>query len=33
VVLRGEDLSSYGQFVRAENEEDVERKMLELIYL
>jgi hypothetical protein len=33
VVLRGEDLSNYSQFVRADNEEDVERKMLELIYL
>jgi hypothetical protein len=33
VVLKGEDLSNYGQFIRADNEEDVERKILELIYL
>lgn len=33
VVLKGEDLSSYSQFIRADNEEDVERKILELIYM
>lgn len=33
VVLRGEDVSNPTQFIRADNEEDVERKILELIYL
>lgn len=33
MVLKGEDLSNYSQFIRAEKEEDVERKILELIYL
>jgi hypothetical protein len=33
VVLKGEDLSNYTQIIRSENEEEVERKILELIYL
>ena len=33
LVLKGENVASYSQFVRAPNEQEVERKILELIYL